>query len=287
LDPIDFKHRPWIPHSGWPIGLEDLKPYLVEAGKLLGLPKSSYFSPLALHREIAPLSKDIDFDRQCLSPKFFIHKRPPLNFKNVIRRRFKNAESLLLMNATAVEVVMNNAGNLARKVIVRDPLGRQVDIYAKNFVIAAGALETPRLLLNSRRWRNPGADRSSANIGRFLMDHPMGSLSQVKLERLLKAPLFHSLNIGPGQHLKMGLVLKENLQFEHRLPNHCFHLWPSFLKGIDDSFENLRRKLITSPLRSLGMKDFLTLASPRIRSTGYCRIFCLSKPTIGMRISSL
>lgn len=261
LDPIDFESRPWIPHSGWPIDLEDLKPYLAEAGKMLGLPEFSYFSPLKSHRELTTFCNDIDFDRQYLSHKFFIHKRPPLNFKDAIRTRFKNAENLLLMNATAVEVVMNSAGNLVRKVIVRDPRGRQVDIYAECFVIAAGALETPRLLLNSRRWGNPGADHSSANIGRFLMDHPMGSLSQVKLERLLKAPLFHSLNIGPRQHIKTGLVLKENLQCEHRLPNHCFHLWPSFLEGIDDSFENLRRKLITSPLRSLGMNDFLTLAS--------------------------
>ena len=27
LDPIDFEHRDWVPHSGWPIGRADLDPY--------------------------------------------------------------------------------------------------------------------------------------------------------------------------------------------------------------------------------------------------------------------
>lgn len=27
LDAIDFETRPWVPHSGWPIGLSDLEPW--------------------------------------------------------------------------------------------------------------------------------------------------------------------------------------------------------------------------------------------------------------------
>ena len=35
LDPVDFERREWLPHSGWPIGFEDLKPYYVAAAPWL------------------------------------------------------------------------------------------------------------------------------------------------------------------------------------------------------------------------------------------------------------
>src|SRR5579871_1044755 len=37
FDPIDFKKRNWVEHSGWPITLEDLLPYYEHAGKLVEL----------------------------------------------------------------------------------------------------------------------------------------------------------------------------------------------------------------------------------------------------------
>ena len=261
LDPIDFEHRPWIPHSGWPLSFEDLRPYIIEACRMLGLPEFSYFSPLPENRRITDLAGDMDFDRGCLTHKFFIHKSPPKNFKHVLLNRFKHGEKLLLMNAAAVEVVTNSEGNIVQKIIARDPHGNDIEIYAQYFVIAAGTLETPRLMLNSQRWKRPGIGQNGSMIGRFLMDHPMGSLSQIRLERIRKAPLYHSVNIAPRQHLKTGLVLMEELQRSHRLPNHCFYLWPSFRNGIDDRFENLRRKLITARKNKLGVFDFVTLLS--------------------------
>jgi choline dehydrogenase-like flavoprotein len=260
LDPIDFTERPWIPHSGWPITLSDLVPYYRKACRMLGLPAFSYFMPLPGDRRINALAGEMNFDRECLSQKFFIHKTPPRNFRHLLLNRFKDGEKLLLMNAVGVEAVANSEGTAVQKMIVRDPQGNSIEIRAKYFVLAAGALETPRLMLNSRRWQGAGAGGQSI-LGRCLMDHPMGSLSQVRLEKIRKATLYHSMNITLKQHLKAGLVLKEELQRSHGLPNHCFYLWPSFRCGIDDRFENLRRTLITSRKKMLGPSDLITLLS--------------------------
>jgi choline dehydrogenase-like flavoprotein len=259
LDPIDFAPRPWIDSRGWPIDFADLQAYYSEACRLLGLPGLSSLTPLPGNRSIANLAGDMDFDRASLTHKFFIHKSPPKNFKHVLRDRFQRGEKILLLNAVAVEIVTNREGRAVRKIIARDPYGNVLEIYADYFVIAAGALETPRLMLNSRRWQAPhgGPDRNL--VGRFLMDHPMGSLSQIRFGRICRAPLYHSVNIRPRQHLKTGLVLTKALQQRHRLPNHCFFLWPSFRNGIDDRFENLRRKLITAKRKKLSPTDFATL----------------------------
>ena len=128
MDPIDFEHRPWIPYSGWPIGLEDLTPYYIKAGRMLGLPAFSYFAPLDVHRRITKLANDVVFERKWLTHKFFIHKRPPKNFGKVMRNRFKQGANLLIVNATAVEIVTNNEGNVVQKIIARDPQGNAINI---------------------------------------------------------------------------------------------------------------------------------------------------------------
>src|SRR5687768_3396825 len=40
LDPIDLEQRAWVPHSGWPFGISELRPFYAAARKLLGLPPS-------------------------------------------------------------------------------------------------------------------------------------------------------------------------------------------------------------------------------------------------------
>ena len=37
FDAIDFERRDWVPHSGWPIGPDDIRSYLAEARAMLGV----------------------------------------------------------------------------------------------------------------------------------------------------------------------------------------------------------------------------------------------------------
>ena len=261
LDRIDFVGRRWIITSGWPIGPDDLNPYYADAARLMGLPEFSDFTSAHIEPGIMALAHAFDFDRNTLENKYFLQTRPPRSFRDDLLQRFRRSEDLLLMNAVAVEIVTNREGNVVEKLLVKAPGGESVEIRAKHFVLAAGALETPRLLLNSRRWNRKGVGNNHDLAGRFLMDHPMGSLSQLRLDRIRRAPLYHSVKIGPKHYMKAGFVLTEELQERYRLPNHCFHIWPSFHRGIDDRFEKLRRNLITARKRWLKPSDILALVS--------------------------
>ncbi len=261
MDRIDYVTRPWINESGWPFGPDALEPYYIEAGRMLGLPEFSYLVPHQMDRRIAALAQDFNFDRNVLSNKYFLHSGSPRNFRHDLLQQFSRGDKLLLMNAVAVEVITNRESNVAEKILAKDPRGESIEIHAEQFVITAGALETPRLLLNSRRRNERGIGNNCQMVGHFLMDHPMGSLSQIRLERIRRAPLYHSVNLGLKQYIKTGLVPTEELQKHYRLPNHCFYLWPSFRRGIDDRFENLRRVLITAPKKRLKVSDLLILMS--------------------------
>lgn len=261
LDRIDFVGRRWMNMSGWPIGPSDLNPHYAEAARLLDLPEFSRFASARMEPGTMALAHAFDFDRNTLENKFFLQTRPPRNFRDELLQRFQRSDDLLLMNAVAVEIVTNREGNVAEKILVKAPGGESVEIRAKLFVLAAGALGTPRLLLNSRRWNGKGVGNDHDLAGRFLMDHPMGSLSQLRLDRIRKAPLYHSVKIGPKHYMKAGFVLTEEMQEKYRLPNHCFYLLPSFHRGIDDRFEKLRRNLITARKRRLKPGDILALVS--------------------------
>ncbi len=78
----------------------------------------------------------------------------------------------LLSNAIVSEVVMNDEGKAAGVHYIEAVSRRHREAYAKVVVLAASALESTRILLNSRSRRFPnGVGNSSAVLGHYLMDH--------------------------------------------------------------------------------------------------------------------
>jgi choline dehydrogenase-like flavoprotein len=267
LDAVDFARAAGADPGGWPFDLAVLKPYYMEACKLLGLPDFDHFTPASSRPDIVELASVMPFDRDLLVQKSFVYARPPKNFRHDILQRCAGEGDLLLMNAVAVELVTDSTGGRIERLRIKDPTGKTIEIQADCFVIAAGALETPRLLLNSRARHTSGVGNDHDMVGRCLMDHPMGSLSQVRLPRLINAPLYQSFPLRPGQFIKAGLVLHERVQQQEGMLNHCLYLWPSFRRGIDERFEALRRRLISARSRRLNPGDLWTLLSNP--NTGY------------------
>jgi len=261
MDIVDYLERPWMSESGWPIRPGHLLPYYHEVGRLLGLPEFSYFRPHRDHPEIEGMERSIDFDGCVLSNKYFLCTRPPKNFRRDILDHFAQGDDLLLLHAVAVEVVVRAEGAFIDKIVAKDPRGESVEVRADRFVLGAGALETPRLLLNSRRRDGTAVGNDHDTVGRYLMDHPMGSLSQIRLGRITNAPLYHAYHLDRRRHVRSGLLATAETQQRLGLPNHCVFLWPSFRRGIDDRFERVRRSLVTARSERLGARDMLTLLS--------------------------
>jgi hypothetical protein len=59
--------------------------------------------------------------------------------------------------------------------------GTQLDVRAQNFVIAAGGLESTRLLMNANELRPGGIGNHSGLLGRFYMGHISGKIADVHL----------------------------------------------------------------------------------------------------------
>lgn len=249
LDPIDFKHRDWIPYSGWPIDLSDLQEYYYKATQFWGAEKPEYFSQKLLPQPLSTLFEDISFNRQLLKNKLF--QRPPSvkSLRKYIIDIMKNNENItLLIQTTALELIAGDSLKTIKSCKVGLLDGSIKEVRAKTFILCTGALETPRIMLNSICFTNE-------NIGKFLMDHPMGNLLQIKFKKPQKAPIYSDTIYGNGIRIKTGLVFTEETQETHQLPNHSFYIRPSFSKGIDDRSEKVKLSLLTYKSGNISLRD--------------------------------
>jgi len=210
FDPIDFESRDWIAESGWPISYRDLVPHYAQALDWLGLAGVSLEEMTA----VAP-------GEEILATKAFWSLRTPARMKDMVRDWTRTGRARCLTHAVALQL-QADAHGAVRSLLVGCG-DRTVEVRADAFIIAAGALETPRLLLNSGRGSGHGFGAGAAQVGRYLMDHPVGYFSQVVFHKQQSAPF------GPPVtdiRAHFGFALRPELQQRFRLPNHYVFIRP-------------------------------------------------------------
>ena len=165
-DAIDFERRDWVPHSGWPFGPVEIHGYLAEARSLLGVDgvdTARLARPELLQRlssdelAVSWWSFDPIFDR------FTIDRANDLD---------ADPRCTSLLHATVRELVLAADAASVERLDVRTPSGRKIDIRARHFLLAAGGIENPRILLASNSVAPAGVGNSYDQVGRYFMEHP-------------------------------------------------------------------------------------------------------------------
>jgi choline dehydrogenase-like flavoprotein len=222
LDPIDFERRPWIEHSGWPFGKKELAPYYTEALRSLEvepvLADETMWDRLGLRQP--------EFDPDLLRTNFFQFDE---QFERFTLRRcddlIASEKVKVLLHATVLEIRANAEGTAIDSVQIGNLRGGRGVVRARVFVVAAGGLETPRLLLNSRGVQSQGLGNQEDLVGRFFMEHP-----HARAGRVFPTKLWRLLNLLPRTHRQDGLRyaalgrLSETLQEREGILNSSFTL---------------------------------------------------------------
>jgi choline dehydrogenase-like flavoprotein len=165
LDPLDFVARPWVPHSGWPIDPDDLKPYRDEAHRMLDLGPPVY-EPQDLFPRDRLLSLQADRLVHCIW-----RGSPPTRFNEKYRQALEQADNVtVLLNASVTDIVLaEDLRRIDEFEITAQPSGRQFTVRAtRAFVLALGGLENPRLLLNADRQISVGIGNEH-DLGRAIL----------------------------------------------------------------------------------------------------------------------
>ena len=222
LDPIDFERRPWIADSGWPIDREALNSYYDQASSLLDLPASGTRQRSDQSARCHGLSLDPSlietshwqFDEQF--ERFSLARCADLRESPLVR---------ILLHATVTQVVANGPATAVEALEVGNLKGAKGRVNAKAFVLAAGGIETPRLLLASSERMPPGIGNQHGLVGRYFIEHPRARGARVitnKIWPLLRAmPRFRRIG---GQLEASVLRGSAGLQEREGILNTAFSL---------------------------------------------------------------
>jgi choline dehydrogenase-like flavoprotein len=226
LEEIDFAPRPWLDQPGWPIRRSDLDPFYDDAAEMLGHARCSGLDPNALppgtERELGV----IPFDRSVLAVKHLEWRKPPHRWKQTLMGLAQTDKLRCLLDTTALELVPTEDGSRIAHLKAAAP-GRAIRIEAEEFIVCAGALETPRLLLNSRSRCADGIGNDHGMVGRFLMDHPTGPFSMLRFRSTRRARAYSGLPLPDGStHFMAALALDPQIQKSAAVPNHYFIIRP-------------------------------------------------------------
>jgi choline dehydrogenase-like flavoprotein len=161
LDPIDLERRDYVPHSGWPFDWAELQRWYEEARPLFDLPPQRP-EPGMLTRAGVPL------------PVFEGLETPLWTFDRRFNRfAWESCADLeadpkcqIVTHATVTRIAAAEGQRGIDRVEARALGPGRATVRARSFVLAAGGVENPRLLLVSDLGN--GHDQ----VGRYFMEHP-------------------------------------------------------------------------------------------------------------------
>src|SRR4051812_11442568 len=171
FSPIDFETRDWIPHSGWPIRMDDIQPYYDRARAICSVGSPDWkvadweqrdrlpILPLPSSRVASRVAQVVPVAER----SFAKHYRDDFDHA-------PNVTTYLYANVTEIET--NDAANTVTGVRIACLSGNRFSVKARLFILAAGGMENPRILLYSNRQQTAGLGNQYDLVGRFFMEHP-------------------------------------------------------------------------------------------------------------------
>lgn len=168
LEPIDFEVRDDLPYRGWPIDRTELDPWYAKAQEVLLLGPFDY-RPASWG--IQPGLIPAPFNGPHFECGLWQVSREP-RLSIVYGPMLKQAPAVtVFLNANAEHLVADDAGRTVQQLGVATLSGNRFTIRSKLFVLAAGGIETARLLLASGKPGRPGIGNEHDLVGRFFMVH--------------------------------------------------------------------------------------------------------------------
>jgi choline dehydrogenase-like flavoprotein len=167
MRPSVFERRDWIPYSGWPFGIDEMNPYYGRAHEVLEIGPYDYrATPIAerLSLELLP------FDSAKIETAVSRYHRQ--NFGHRYRQDLDEAKNIsVLLFATVTGLDLDEHKRFVEGATVKTLAGNEFTVRAKLFVLAAGGIENPRILLLSNHDVHAGLGNQYDLVGRFFMEH--------------------------------------------------------------------------------------------------------------------
>lgn len=177
------------------------------------------------------------------SKDFFVQKRPFRTRKGLNDLKNSCANLIFVENATAINLIGNLLEDPSKATgLVVDINGQKNIISADYFILAAGALETPRIVLQSTIDRHYYVDND--NVGQCLFDHPWTVIGEISAKQGWFRLGLSDIYAGPGLRYRIGYRLTDALLNPKIGSNHCISIKPVFF-GDYSLFKDAMKAIIS------------------------------------------
>ncbi|MCE0535914.1 GMC family oxidoreductase [Kineosporia rhizophila] len=224
LDPVDFEQRDALAHSGWPLTRSDLDPWYAKAQKIAGLGEFTYHP----NSWSTPRAQPLELDPALVETQMFQFAPASAWIDRVAGELRGRTGVLILTDANVTRLEVDPEGTKVSGVDFARPDGSHGQVQARAVVLAAGGIETARLLLMSDDRVPGGLGNRKDQVGRYWMEHPLvrgGMLvarPEVKLAERLRLYDAHWQN-GTKVMAKLSIA-QERVRQEGLLSTSCLLL---------------------------------------------------------------
>jgi choline dehydrogenase-like flavoprotein len=166
LDRIDFEQRSGIPSSGWPFNRTALVPFYRRAEQLCGLNPFDYGESPDADESLSmrlpvPRGSLVTRSLQALTSAFGAHGE----------RLARSSDVRVLLHATSAELVTESQDGQITGIRALTGPNKKLTVRGRIYVLAAGGIENPRLLLLSNSVHTRGLGNENDLVGRYFMEH--------------------------------------------------------------------------------------------------------------------
>ena len=226
LDAIDFEERDWVPYSGWPYNKSHLDPFYDRAQEICRIKPTTYDVADWENPEKTPAFR-FNGDRVKTVIFKFGSRHPFLDGHATEVTKAANITTYLYANV--IEIETNETARSVIRLRVACLEENKFWVRAKRFILAAGAIEIPRLLLCSNRTQTAGLGNQNDLVGRFFMEHPhfwSGLFVPSTPDIINSASLYDHIHKVNGVPIIGKLSLSEDFIRREKLLNYVGELAP-------------------------------------------------------------
>jgi choline dehydrogenase-like flavoprotein len=265
LSPSDMLPRPYLNLEGWPLDSAELDSYRPEIEAFMEIGSEPYEGDISEDLEpqaILPRD-DIDF---CLRwPKRPTRKNHNLAY--IFRKEIESLDNLeIWLGATASHFDFGLDSKKITAISCINHAGKTLRVVANEYLIAAGTLETTRLLLLADRQSNGCISRGCDALGRYFNDH-------LGVNAAAMRPLNHALTnrilndrLRPHSERHLHFELTPEAQREHGIGSAYFEIGADYpnssaLTRAKEVVQRLKRGQVAIPYQDIQaiLKDSASL----------------------------
>jgi choline dehydrogenase-like flavoprotein len=220
FDPEDFAPTPDRP--GWPIAFAEFEAHVADALEFLDAGPPEFSATAALSNQLAPpgsYSSDLVLDR------IERYSKPTNAWRKWRDHLARLRDVTVIHGAACTEVLTDAEGTRVVALELRTASQTRHKVFAGTIVLACGGLETPRLLLASRRTHLRGLGNGRDLVGRFYMAHLVSSAENAGSLRFAKAATARAFDFNKtidGVYSRRMILLSPEARRREGLPNIVF-----------------------------------------------------------------